>query len=377
LLARALVDRGHVVELVVSPAERRRRASRRLRAGLTIVTTAGLGHPALTRWGVDPLEVASQLHLVGSGMWQVVHSFGHRPAVLLAAQRLQRKGVVWLADWADWWGFGGLADHRSSLGRAFVGSWDHMLERFSRRQSDGLTVVSQYLADLAQGWGIEAWRVLRIGGGADVDGIRPAEKFESRLQWGLPPNAQFVGYSGLSAFDREHALRAFDRIAAISPGVRFLLIGGDDPWDLARRMGPSAGNRIHRLGYVQPAALGSALACADVMLLPLADRASNRARFPNRLGDYLAAGRPVITNPTGEIGRIVTDNRLGRVVEESSEAMAKAAFDLLAHPDELEILGSNARAYAEKHLSWAALAARIDGHYSRLIASGGVGSEPS
>ena len=371
LLARGLADRGQQVDLVVSPEEGQIRAQRRQQAAVTVVTSAGLGRPGVTRRGIDPLELASRIRLVGNGGWQVVHSFGHRPAVLLAALRLQRQGVCWVADWADWWGLGGIADQRSSVGRLIFGGWDHMLERFSRRRADGLTVVSQFLADMAQAWGIEAWRVLRLGGGADVEGIRPADKVESRLRWGLPPEARFVAFSGLSAFDREKAKETFDRIAAISPDVRFLLIGGNDRWAPDQRQGQSAVDRVHRLGYVEPGQLGSALACADVMLLPLTDLGYNRARFPNRLGDYLAAGRPVITNPTGEIGRLVKDNELGRVVDESQDSMAKAVLELLAQPDELEVLGSNARAYAENYLSWAALAASVEGHYRRLIDNSG------
>ena len=42
-----------------------------------------------------------------------------------------------------------------------------------------------------------------------------------------------------------------------------------------------------------------------VMALPMTDTASNRGRLPNKLLDYLSAGRPTVAGPVGDVKSIV------------------------------------------------------------------------
>ena len=47
---------------------------------------------------------------------------------------------------------------------------------------------------------------------------------------------------------------------------------------------------------------------ADLFSLLQINNLRNQSRFPNKLGDYLAAGRPIIMNPIGDLEFYVTEN---------------------------------------------------------------------
>jgi glycosyltransferase involved in cell wall biosynthesis len=109
------------------------------------------------------------------------------------------------------------------------------------------------------------------------------------------------------------------------------------------------------------------LAAGDLMLLPFRDSPVNRGRYPNKLGDYLAAGRPVLTNRTGDLGQLVEQERVGALAGETGAAMAAVAFELLQDPDRLEELGRRARRLAETRMSWGQRAMELEAAYRRVV----------
>jgi glycosyltransferase involved in cell wall biosynthesis len=114
--------------------------------------------------------------------------------------------------------------------------------------------------------------------------------------------------------------------------------------------------------------LGEVLACADVMLLPFPLSGMNLGRFPARAGDYMAAGRPVVTNPTGDLGDFVRSERAGLVVGDDPRTMAQAVLRLLEDPALARELGDNGRRAAERELAWPSVAEKVLGFYGQLLA---------
>jgi glycosyltransferase involved in cell wall biosynthesis len=60
-------------------------------------------------------------------------------------------------------------------------------------------------------------------------------------------------------------------------------------------------------GYVSRRELWTLYSGAVALLAPLDDSERSRARFPWKIAEYLASGRPVITSSVGEIPRFFTD----------------------------------------------------------------------
>jgi glycosyltransferase involved in cell wall biosynthesis len=111
------------------------------------------------------------------------------------------------------------------------------------------------------------------------------------------------------------------------------------------------------------------MACADVLLLPYTNRVVNLYRYPNKLGDYLSAGRPIVANNTGDLGRLVTEERVGLIVPDTPQAFARAAKQLFDNPALSEELGRRGRELAESKLDWRFLARDLERFYCDTLAA--------
>jgi glycosyltransferase involved in cell wall biosynthesis len=112
--------------------------------------------------------------------------------------------------------------------------------------------------------------------------------------------------------------------------------------------------------------VGLYLACAEIMCLPLADRAANRGRLPNKMLDYMAAGRPTVASPVGDVKAILEEHPVGLLA--GDEAAFAAALERLRDDGALrEELGRSARRVAETVFAWPRLVSRLDGFYRMLL----------
>ena len=108
--------------------------------------------------------------------------------------------------------------------------------------------------------------------------------------------ARIIGYTGVTTSQEVRLLiEAFGTIAKEVPQARLLLIGPFENGKYQEGIDPDLRSRIITPGSIPYADLGRYLAAADVLALPLPDVANSRARCPIKFGDYLAAGRPVVS----------------------------------------------------------------------------------
>jgi glycosyltransferase involved in cell wall biosynthesis len=61
------------------------------------------------------------------------------------------------------------------------------------------------------------------------------------------------------------------------------------------------GDELTEFGWVDYKDFSGILSCADAFVLLQQENLKNDTRWPNKIGDYLAAGRPVLTNLHGEL----------------------------------------------------------------------------
>ena len=321
--------------------------------------------------GLSPMDVVGRLLHVLREPYDVVHTFEPRPSSIvpgLLARRRGRGRCVLVADWADLWGPEGMAATWPAPQRVVLGAFDGALQSYSRRRADAVTVISSDLERRAQLLGLPPERIRRIGIGANDDLFRPEPPVEARARLGIPHDALVLVHTGFAPFDERLLADTFAEIARAEPRAHLVMSGRRFPLVEDRAAAAGAGHRVTHVGVVPYRELGSVIASGDVMLVPYTAQAHNEARFPNRVGDYLAAGRAIATNPTGDLGRLVALERIGVVAPETPAAFAREILDLLHRPEAREEMGTRARVLAETTYSWRTVAARVAELYDELRA---------
>ena len=103
----------------------------------------------------------------------------------------------------------------------------------------------------------------------------------------------------------ERAVRSFAQVAADLHDVELVLVGYGPPVReaqakaLVRELGLE--KRVAFAGDVRREELPALFATAEVFVLPRPAAVFSIAGLPNKLGEYLASGRPVIVNANGDI----------------------------------------------------------------------------
>jgi len=178
---------------------------------------------------------------------------------------------------------------------------------------------------------------------------------------GLPENLYLLGYVGSDVGDIDllipfmHDLRGRHpeaRLALMGPKIRSLLTAY-----------PQAQNDVLDFGLVPFEDLSQYLGACDAFVLPMRDTVFNRTRWPNKFGDYLAAGRPILCSPVGDVADFVREGECG-IVWHNLEELSDAIAALMSDKESSLHMAQSARQLAEGRLSWRTLVKEFLGVYA-------------
>jgi glycosyltransferase involved in cell wall biosynthesis len=98
--------------------------------------------------------------------------------------------------------------------------------------------------------------------------------------------------------------------------------------------------------------MGQALAGADACLAILKPIEMYKTTYPNKVFDYMAAGRAVILAIDGVIREVIEGGRAGMFVPPGdSQALANAILDLAKNPEKCRKMGMRGRLLIEAQFS--------------------------
>ena len=293
-MAEQLAQRGHQVTFFAAMCEHTRRAAWTTVNGVRLCEAPGLaqGHSGE---GYAPLDNWQRILHAATHRYDIVHMFDHKPNATFASFPARWRGARLIADWADWWGGPGGVNDVANRRFPVVGQFEAWWEVRSKRLADGVVTISRVLQERAVQIGCPPERVLYLPTGAPIDRIVPLPLAEARCRLNLPPERRIVGFIGMGQGDLALVMAALCEL----PDVWLMVIGKHNPQvlDLAGAYGIA--DRLWQTGFIPDDQVGGYLACADVMCLPMEDRAANRGRLPNKLLDYLAAGQTGGRQPSG------------------------------------------------------------------------------
>lgn len=361
-LGRFLARRGHQVSLMATSTDRRAGISLRQTDGITLIKSPDLFSGSL-RSGWDPWNVLNRVLWLRDKEFDLVHAFEGRPTAIYPALYLQKRlKIPMVMDWCDWFGEGGSVEERPNRWvRALLRPVETFYEEHFRTQADRTTVICSLLRQKALDLGVPSKTILRLPNGSDTEKLLPIELKTARERTKLPQDAFIIGYVG-TIFERDAELmaEAFNQLTGIGPKAH-LVIAGYCPIDLGSMVNQP--ERVTQTGYLSETDLNAYLASSDIFWLPLSDSNANRGRFPLKLTDYLAIGRPIVATRVGDIQTVLEEYSIGFLSQPDPEDLAIQTLRLYKDPRMRQILGTNARRVAESRFNWANLVIQLEQLY--------------
>lgn len=372
-MARFLVKRGHTVTIIASPIsyitgrpQKEKIAwleEQNPEPGITILRS--YAYPALHRSFfhrlVNFFSFMLSSFITGLQVKNIDLVWGTCPPIFqgVTAWLVARlKGVPFLFEVRDLWPKFAIAV--GVLKNPVLIALSEWLEKFLYRRADLLIVNSPgYIEHVAQRGGK---KVTLIPNGADPAMFNmQSDETDLRQSLGLQDQylVLYAGAHGLSN-DLGIVLQAARKLET-EPNIHFLLVGGGK--DKSLLMQQAEDLKLTNLTFLpamskteMPALISTADACIAI-LKPIE---AFKTTYPNKVFDYMAAGRPVILAIDGVIRQVVEDAKAGIFVPPGDpDALAFAIMYLSSHRERGQKMGAAGRLYVEQHFDRAESATQL------------------
>lgn len=226
------------------------------------------------------------------------------------------------------------------------------VERFLYRRARHIIVNSPaYLTYLTER-GISETKITLIPNGVDLrefpldangDNFRREFQLDGKF---VVMYAGAVGYANDIDFLVRAAARLQDRAE-----IAFVVVG--DGKELPRHQREVEIQQLKNVRFVPAQAkqrMPEVLASSDVCVAVLRNISMFRMTYPNKVFDYMAAGKPTVLAIDGAIRDVIETSGGGIFVPPGNdEALAEAVLNLQSSPELRERMGKNARCYVSQH----------------------------
>jgi len=245
--------------------------------------------------------------------------------------------------------------------------YDRLLGRTTLAGADAIICVSRHEQEQLQQYvGCDSARITVIPNGIHW------------RDWATPPRsdafraahprigAPLILFAGRLATNKGlfHLLRAMHELRRHHPSAELVLVGAD------MGLGPELDRQaaavqvpLHRLGHISDPLYRSAMAAADVLVLP-----SEYEAFGIVLLEAAAAGTPTVAAEVGGTPEALARDETGLLVTYGDVlALAEAIDNLLANPQRARKMGQKGRRRVQQHFTWEAIVPRIEQLYQSLV----------
>jgi glycosyltransferase involved in cell wall biosynthesis len=242
------------------------------------------------------------------------------------------------------------------------------LEKFLYRQADRLIVNSPgFVAHVLRRGGRH---VEVIPNSADPDMFHPEDDGAAfRKAHGLQ-DAFVVMYAGAHGMSNDLGvvLEAARLLRERKPEVRIVLLGdGKEKPHLLQQAEELKLDNVLFLPPVPKSEMAGALAGADACVGILKAVEEYKTTYPNKVFDYMAAGRPVVLAIDGVIRKVVEAAEGGIFSPPGdAQALAQAIIRLADDPTQSRLMGLRGRKYLVEHFNREQMAAKLMGIFEGM-----------
>jgi len=365
--ARLLTARGHKVTVIASPISY-------ITGGNTYQANSEIEGVTILRAAVYDAHHKSFIHRVlaffsfmlssfwiGLGVKHVDLVWGTSPPIFqgVTAWALARlKGAKFLFEVRDLWPQFAIAV--GVLKNPILIALSEWLERFLYRRADQVMVNSPGFLQPVTRRG--AKRVELIPNGADPSMFDPTDSGTAFRQSNTLTDKFVVLYAGAHGMSNDlGVILESASLLMDSKNIRIVLLGDgkEKPALMAQAKEMNLSNIIF-LPSVPKTAMASALAGADACIAILKPLDEYKTTYPNKVFDYMAAGRPVVLAIDGVIREVVEAAQCGIFATPGhAKEIANAIRTLAADPEQSLEMGLKGRVYLEENFSRAVIGEKL------------------
>ena len=310
----------------------------------------------------------------------VTHAWTPREVVrrFLASAKLPGKLVVHLEDneqhllaraldrkWKDL-----IHEPLETLDRVVPAHLAHPL-RFPElmRQADAATVIVDKLRELAS----PEKPVEEVWCSADESLFQPVPvNYEMRRELGIGDDRKVIVYPGnVHASNASEVRSLYTAVAVLNrEGAPVTLVrAGRDFAEYLEQGGSWVQPFVKDLGMVEHKRMPQVLAMADLFVQPGKPGEFNDYRFPSKMPEFLALGRPVVL-PKSNIALEMRHGVDAYVVPEANAMhITTAVLEILRDRDLAARLAAGSRRFFEERLSWKQGARKLEKLYASLLSN--------
>lgn len=238
-------------------------------------------------------------------------------------------------------------------------------EKLMIRRADGIITASQ---TLAEAYRRKTNRSVVVVGNAPAVKMIPVIRVDDILaiRQVIDLAADQLGIFYIGGFTKN---RAFEPLFEAVEGLEKwqLHIWGDGPQRQLVEAAASQLENVHYHGWAASDRLPVLFAAADAIYYCLrTDYPGAQYNAPNSLAHAMAAGRPIIANTIGDLGRLVGEHQCGIILHEINSSTIRQTLSLLEDQPTRQRLGENGRQAATSQYNWETFSQNLIDLYAGL-----------
>ena len=352
-LAKAAVQCGYEVTLLTTSSHKGLGVKKEIVDGVEIIICKDIIPMTLLKRGFGFLSFLSRIiHTLTKNYDYVYSDCGETLNAGWPSKIIQWKGGIYISEWGDLLGKGGFYDNKPRLFKIFYGWYFLWAELYFRKSANYVVVLSSMMKQHAISRGIDESKIILVPGGAICDVISFGYMPKSIL--GLSEDIITLGYIGIDNGEIKDLLPLISVLKKERFKGKFKLIV------FGHKLSPALLDKydlrdiIVEKGWINFYEDYSSLQCVDVFVLLKSNNVARSSMgWPNKLGDYMAIGRPVLLNLYGDVATFVSENPSGFIpVELNEENICQKLNDILMSGYDLKKMGEVNRKLAENVISW-------------------------
>lgn len=257
--------------------------------------------------------------------------------------------AVYISESGDLIGRGGFYDNKSTYFKFFLGWFYLWAIKYFRQSADVVVVLSERMKSYMISRGISESKIVVVPGGASCDLIPYVGTSKSKTT----SDKYVFGYIGIDDLELLDLIPFINVINESNYRGKFKLVATGKKLSESLIRNYNLQEILEEYGWIDFYNDFSKWGCVDAFLLMKKRTNLESSAWPNKLGDYLSIGRPVLVTPYGDIEKFVYENPAGFIpLTLDRSSIIETLDNILLGKYDFEQMGRINRKIAEDKISW-------------------------